>query len=50
METPELNSKKGQKANSAIFLLNDTNLDIVVEEKHFNLERDEEAFIKAMQE
>ena len=50
MENPEADSEKGRKTNSALFLLNNTLLDICIKENHFRLERDEEAFIKSLRE
>lgn len=32
MEVPELNSQKGKKSNSAIFLMNNTALSITIQE------------------
>tara|TARA_B110000285_G_C14967023_1_gene534599 strand:+ start:647 stop:799 length:153 start_codon:yes stop_codon:yes gene_type:complete len=49
MEVPELNSEKGKKSNSAVFLMNNTTLQISIKEQQYKLERDEDAFIKAMQ-
>jgi hypothetical protein len=48
MESPEADSKKGIKRNSALFLLNSDVLNISVQEKHFKMERDEEALIKQL--
>ena len=48
MENPEADSKKGRLINSALFLLNDTNLEICIKENHYRLERDEDAFIKSL--
>jgi len=50
MESPENDSQKGIKRNSALFLLNSTTLEVTVQEKHFRLEKDEEAFIKQIRE
>ena len=50
MESPEADSKKGIKRNSALFLWNNTNLEIEVREKHFRLEKDEETFIKQIRD
>ena len=50
MENPEADSEKGRKTNSALFLLNNTLLDIEIRENHFRLERDEEAFIKSLRD
>jgi len=48
MENPEADSQKGRPSNSAIFLLNNTELDVCIKENHYRLERDEEAFIKSL--
>ena len=48
MENPEADSKKGRPSNSALFLMNETKLDICIKENHYRLERDEEAFIKSL--
>ena len=50
MESPEADSKKGIKRNTALFLLNSDTLDVKVQEKHYRMERDEEAFIKKLRE
>ena len=50
MENPEADSQKGRPSNSALFLFNDTKLDICIKENHYRLERDEEAFIKSLRE
>lgn len=50
MENPEADSQKGRPTNSAIFLLNNTQLDICIKENHYRLERDEEAFIKSLRD
>jgi len=46
MESPEADSKKGLKKNSAVFLLNNQEIEVTIQEKHFRLDRDEESFIK----
>ena len=47
MESPEADSKKGVKRNTALFLLNNPKeMSIRVQERHYKIERDEEAFIK----
>jgi len=50
MESPEADSMKGLPRNSAIFLYNDSSnlLSMSVHERHFKLERDEEAFLKQL--
>jgi len=50
MESPEADSNKGIKRNQALFLWNDSKLDINIQEKHFRLEKDEEAFIKQIRD
>tara|TARA_B110000285_G_C14924789_1_gene514441 strand:- start:270 stop:491 length:222 start_codon:yes stop_codon:yes gene_type:complete len=50
MENPEADSKKGRPNNSAVFLLNNTLLNVCIKENHYRLERDEEAFLKSLRE
>jgi hypothetical protein len=50
MENPEADSKKGAATNSCVFMLNNTEVDVKVQEKHYRLERDEEAFIESLRE
>ena len=50
MENPEADSKKGIPSNSGVFLCNASKLQVTVQEKHFRLERDEEAFIESLRE
>ena len=50
MESPEADSEKGRPSNSAIFLLNNTLLDVCIKENHYRLERDEDAFLKSLRE
>lgn len=45
MESPEANSEKGIKRNTALFLLNNIELEIDIRERHYKIEKDEEAFI-----
>lgn len=46
MESPEADSEKGISRNTAVFLLNGIELEIEIRERHFRLEKDEEAFLK----
>lgn len=46
MEHPEADSPKGRPRNSAVFLLNDRMVTIVIQEKQFRLEYDEEEMMK----
>lgn len=50
MENPEADSKKGLTTNSALFFLNNTNVDISIKEHHYRLERDEEEFLKSLRD
>ena len=48
MESPEADSKKGLKRNAGVFLLNSHDIKVEIKERHFRLERDEEAFIEEL--
>lgn len=50
MENPSADSQKGRDSNSAIFLLNNNQIDISIEEKQYKMQQDEEAFIKKLKE
>lgn len=50
MEDPEADSKKGQPRNSAVFLLNDKKVTIMISEKQFRLEFDEEAMLATLRD
>jgi len=50
MENTEEEYKKGINKNTALFLLNDNVVQIQIQENHYRLERDEEAFIKQLRD
>ena len=50
MENPEADYKKGIPSNCGTFLQNSNTVHITVQEKHYRLERDEEAFIQSLRD